>query len=141
MPRRLRGLLIAAPCWALLIVAAVLSPSDAGTGTHRQLGLPGCSMLMQTGWPCPTCGMTTSVSAMVHGRAVLAWNAHPFGVFLFIAAVLAGGAGSVEAVSGKDVFGVLRPRWWWALALIAALAAGWGAKILTGLINGTLPMR
>ena len=50
------------PCLALapLVIAAALSPSNAGHGTHRQLGLPACGWQTNMGLPCPTCGMTTS---------------------------------------------------------------------------------
>ena len=65
---RLRGLLVAGPCLTMLIVALTLQPRNAGYGTAQRLGLPQCSVLLRTGYPCPTCGMTTSVSAAVRGR-------------------------------------------------------------------------
>ena len=142
-PRRTRlyGTLVAVPCWAALITAAILTPASTGHGTHRQLHLPGCNMLQTSGWPCPTCGITTSVSAMVHGALSLAWKAHPFGVVLFIAIVLLGAAATVQAVSGKNVLGVLRPRAWWVAIALAGLLAGWGIKAMAGAIDGTYPMR
>ena len=53
----------------LLGIAASLTPSPDGYGTHRQLvvpllgkgensQLPACSFLVMTGKPCPSCGMT-----------------------------------------------------------------------------------
>lgn len=41
-------------------------------GTHRQLGLPPCILLATTGFPCPSCGMTTSISLVCHGDLVAA---------------------------------------------------------------------
>ena len=35
--------------------------------THTQLGLPPCNMVQLTGYPCPTCGMTTSFALLVRG--------------------------------------------------------------------------
>ncbi|MFM7290157.1 MAG: DUF2752 domain-containing protein [Planctomycetia bacterium] len=62
-------------------VAAVLFPYDASgrplaQGTHRQLGLPPCAMQTLTGFPCPSCGMTTSVSLVMHGDLVAASEAN-----------------------------------------------------------------
>jgi hypothetical protein len=35
--------------------------------THRGLGLPACTFYEQTGYPCPSCGMTTSFALLVRG--------------------------------------------------------------------------
>jgi len=73
--RRIRGTLILAPCLAMLAVAVWLAPKPAGYGTHRELGLPPCGFLAQTGYPCPSCGMTTSFADMAHGHPVDAFLA------------------------------------------------------------------
>ncbi len=59
----------------LIVVFALawwLDPYDAdGTarriGTHQQLGMPPCTFLLLTKTPCPSCGLTTSMSLLVHG--------------------------------------------------------------------------
>jgi hypothetical protein len=53
-------------------IAAWLHPYDeAGRpysmATHTQLGMPPCNMVVFYGKPCPSCGMTTSFSLLVHG--------------------------------------------------------------------------
>ena len=68
--RRFRGALILGPCLAALAVSVWLAPRPAGFGTHRALGLPPCGFLAQTGYPCPSCGMTTAFAAMAHGHPV-----------------------------------------------------------------------
>lgn len=138
---RVRGIVIASVCWALLILSACLTPSPTGMGTHRHLGLPACQWLATTGYPCPTCGMTTSMAAMAHGRVVLAWQAQPFGIVLFTAVLAAALLGTYEAWTGRDAFGRLRPGMWWAWVPIVGLLAGWGLKVWIGCSTGRLPLR
>jgi hypothetical protein len=69
-------------------VGLYLTPDPAGHGTHQQLGLPPCTIYYLTGRPCPSCGLTTSVSAILHGQFGLAWRANPTG-FLIVAAATA----------------------------------------------------
>jgi hypothetical protein len=57
---------------AVLVTAACLRPYAADgapnrMGTHQQLGLEPCNMVVLTGKPCPACGMTTSFALLVHG--------------------------------------------------------------------------
>ena len=68
----------------LLSLATGLEPSQAGHGTHMQLGLSSCSFLAWTGWPCPMCGGTTAFAWMVRGRVVQALHANPLAVVLFV---------------------------------------------------------
>src|SRR5208337_4989119 len=88
------GASAALPCWSMLVIGALLTPRSAGHGTHEQLGLPPCSMLANTGWPCPSCGLTTSVAAMMHGQPAAAARAQPFGVLLTAGAAVLAIAGS-----------------------------------------------
>jgi hypothetical protein len=69
---------------AVLVTAALLSPSPAGHGTHTQLGLPPCGFLLVTGVPCPGCGLTTSFSHMIRLQLAGAAAANPFGIALFM---------------------------------------------------------
>jgi hypothetical protein len=67
-------------------VGLYLTPDPAGHGTHQQLGLPPCTIYYLTGRPCPSCGLTTSVSAILHGQFGLAWRANPTGFLIVVAA-------------------------------------------------------
>ena len=138
---RLRGLAIAAACWAALFVARSLTPQPGGHGTHEQLNLPSCTFLARTGWPCPSCGLTTSVSAMTHGNVIAAFKAHPFGVVLAPMILLLAAVGTIELATGRAAFGVLRPGLWWAWAGLLGMFAGWGGKIAIGVAAGKLPLR
>lgn len=134
------GLLVAGACWAVVGVAAWLSPDPSGTGTHTQLGLPACGMLARTGWPCPTCGMTTAFAAMAHAQAGRAFRAQPAGATLFLAVAALGLLAGVQAAVGRGLLGrVLRP--WMAVAAAALIVLGWAVLIWLGVADGSLPVR
>lgn len=81
-----------------------LTPDPSGHGTHQQLGLPPCTIYYLTGRPCPSCGLTTSVSATLHGELALAWRANPFGI-----AIVAVSAGFL--LNSLMALGVRRSLW------------------------------
>jgi len=126
---RVIGAAILVPCFAILAVGAALTPDARGYGTHEQLGLPACGFLARTGWPCPSCGLTTSVTNTVHGHIVTAFWVQPFGVVLCAALALFGVVGLAQLVSGKDIVGKLRPAIWWVWLVIGTFLAGWGFEL------------
>lgn len=75
-------------------------------------GLP-CPLRSVTGVPCPFCGLTTSVEAVLRGDGHRAWAANPFGVLAVVFAVIL----------------VVRPRWRRvsvpAIAVVVGLAVSW----------------
>lgn len=68
---------------AVVAIASYLEPDASGHGTHKQLGLAGCPWITLSGKPCPTCGLTTCFSAIMHGDFALAVAAHPLGPLVF----------------------------------------------------------
>jgi len=138
---RIRGVVLFLPAAAVIALAASLAPRKAGYGTHQDLGLPPCAFLTRTGYPCASCGMTTSFAAMAHGRVVEAFLAHPLGVVMFLGTAAVGLCGLGEAVTGRDVLRILRPGVWWAVVVGVGLLGGWAFKIVHGLATGTLPVR
>ena len=68
---------LAMPWIVVFIVAISLDPYDSDDGgprrmgTHMQLGLPDCNFKSIAGVPCPSCGMTTSFSLLMHADV---WN-------------------------------------------------------------------
>lgn len=135
------GAAVAAPCLGVLLVALWLTPKPSGMGTHEELGLPPCSTLARTGLPCPSCGLTTSFANMAHGRVPAAIQAHPFGPVLFLATCVFALAGLVQAVTARPALAALRPRFWWALAALGGMLAGWALTLYMGLSSGRLPLR
>ena len=132
---RVVGFILGAPSTAVLGVAAWLEPAAEGVGTHMQLGLSGCSVLMATGWPCPMCCMTTTFSHMAHLSPLEALRTQPFGVALFGVTLVLASVGWADALLGG---GRWRRLLDWALAhevplavlTLLGMAAGWGYKAL-----------
>lgn len=82
--RRLAWLALPLAFSVVVVIASRLTPSSAGVGTHRELGLPPCPFYYFTGLKCPGCGLTTSFTCVVHFRWLDAFKAHPLGPFLFL---------------------------------------------------------
>jgi hypothetical protein len=87
--RWVRGTLLGTALgWVMVFaIAAWLRPyDDEGTPlrmeTHRQLGLPPCTFKVVSGLPCPSCGMTTSFSLLIHGDLVNSLRANAVGTLL-----------------------------------------------------------
>src|SRR5271155_2022381 len=77
-----------------LSVARQLTPDPRGMGTHQQIRLLGGSMpecgfvvwtreAWGTGYPCPSCGFTTTFAHAMHGHFLQAIVNQPFGFLVF----------------------------------------------------------
>ena len=129
---RLVGFSLVGFAGPVLAIALWLDPDPAGFGTHRQLGLGGCTVLQLTGWPCPMCGMTTCFTHMAHGQPIDAVLVQPFGVVLFASTVLLGAVG-LAALAGRPYW---RPLLAWvmrhevpvAIGTLVGLSLGWVYK-------------
>lgn len=96
-------------CGGMLLVAALLTPSPAGTGTHTQLGMPPCGFLVVYHKPCPSCGLTTAFSNMARGSVIAAFRAHPAGPVAFLYAVGCGLVSLYSVATGRRL--VFRDEW------------------------------
>lgn len=129
-------------CVALLATAATISPEHAGLGSHRQLGLPACSVITLTGYPCPTCGMTTAFAFAVRGKFLSAFDAHPGGLCFALGVVVTGVVALAVLITGK----IWSVNWYRisparvALGSVLLVLGGWAYKLAIGLATGTLPM-
>lgn len=126
---RVAGLLLGGGALGVLGLAMYLTPDPNGFGTHRQLGLGGCTMLTLTGWPCPMCGMTTTFTLFAHLRPLEATLNQPFGLVLFPLTCALAALGLADAVTAQ---GALRG----ALKWIQRRERFWAGVLLFGMIGG-----
>ncbi len=131
--RRLLGAIVALGCAAVLLLAAWMTPSESGLGTHQQLNMPPCGWVAVMGMPCPTCGMTTSFAHAADGNLLKSLLTQPLGFILALSTAMALFLGGYTAATGSRVAIVLAGFWtrrttWWVIGI--ALAA-WVYKIFS----------
>lgn len=116
---------------AILITAASIPPSPAGTGSHTRLGLSRCTFMDRTGIPCPSCGMTTSFAWLVRGNVLASAYTQPMGCLLAILAAAGVVGGFYEGLTARPVHRLLRlvPSGIFLWPLFTVAIAGWAWKI------------
>lgn len=127
---RVLALLVMLGCAAPLVLAATLTPSGAGMGTHTQLGLPDCGFKVVTGLPCATCGCTTAFAYAADGSILHSFVTQPFGAVLAVVLAMATWVGVWGVWSGMPVapvFSALSQRRL-IIAWVVLLFAAWGYK-------------
>jgi len=140
---RLAWLVVAVTCAVALGTARYLPPDPRGHGTHEALGMPPCSFMLISGIPCPTCGMTTAFSLVMHGRPWAALIAQPAGFVLCIGTFALMVASMRFAAQGHMV----TPNWdrigpvRFTLGFGFLLLTAWGFKIVHGMLASELPIR
>ena len=89
-----------------------------------------CALKQQTGWPCPTCGMTTATLAFAQGRIFEAFYIQPACGFLCSVLIIGAILAFIIAVFGiyfrfiERFFTEVKLRYM-IIALIIIIAAGW----------------
>jgi Protein of unknown function (DUF2752) len=119
---------------ALLVTAACLTPNPRGMGTHRQLGLPSCTIVQWYGIRCPSCGMTTSWAHLLRGHVASAFRANAGGALLALAALVCGPWLVVSGVRGRWLIGPPRESVTLAvgLVIVAVTVIDWTMRISFG---------
>lgn len=122
----------AVACALLLGMGAWLTPEPSGTGTHTSLGMQPCQFLARTHLPCPSCGMTTSVTYLTHGNLAASLWIQPMGTVIGLAAAAAFWICLYIAITGKPAFRLVRivPVGYYVLPLMFFAIAAWGWKIM-----------
>ncbi|MFN3168380.1 MAG: DUF2752 domain-containing protein [Phycisphaeraceae bacterium] len=127
---RLLGAVLTLCFAAPLILAATLTPSDAGMGTHTQMGLPDCGFKVITGYPCATCGCTTSFAHAANGSLLTSFLNQPFGALLALFCAMLALVSAWSAWSGMSMTHVGRfaANKRTILCWLAVLLVAWGYK-------------
>ena len=135
---RLGSSVLALTCAAPLVLAAMLTPSDAGMGTHMQMGLPDCGFKTMTGYPCATCGCTTAFAHAADGSLLSSFVTQPFGAVLAVALAMMALIASWSAVSGMrlEPLGRVMSTKPFVLSWVALLLVAWGYKAAMVAIAG-----
>lgn len=135
MAARAAGAAVLAGSVLLFAAASRLEPGPGGISNLEQFGLPPCGLLMISGWPCPTCGMTRAFAHAARGQLASAFHAQPAGLTLAIAAAVTAIAAGGTLVTGRTY----RVNWFRlsptgvGFGVVGVLLAGWVYKILVTL--------
>lgn len=123
---------VAGACLAVLVVAALLEPSRAGSGTHTGLGLNRCDFLARVDLPCPSCGMTTSFSWFVRGNVLASLYVQPMGAVLAMTCAITFWSALYIAISGRPAYRLLQriPPKYYLVPLFTLAVLGWVWKIV-----------
>jgi len=116
---------------SMLGFAFFLDPDGRGYGTHEQLGLKPCFPQEYWNFPCPGCGVTTSVTHAAHLQFVDAFLTQPFGLLLAIVGPAFGVWAIIQQLRGRDIWMEVAIRGWEKLWLptLACLLLAWLYKI------------
>jgi hypothetical protein len=146
LARWVRGVLvvIALGLIAVFVTAIYIQPYDdngsaRSMGTHQQLRLPPCTFQQVTGVPCPSCGMTTSFSLLMHGDPINSARANWVGTLLAVFCLLAIPWIAASVVLGRAVFlrSFERTVMVALTALIVLMFARWALVLTLHWWNGT----
>lgn len=128
---RLIALGLSVGCLAVLAMAARLTPSPTGVGSHRALGLQSCVMLDRKGLPCPSCGMTTSFAWFARGDVAASFYVQPMGALLAAAAACSVWGGAYIALTGRPLhrLAYVLPARPYLIGVLAFGIVAWGWKV------------
>ena len=107
--------LIAVSLTTVLTTGAMLHPyakdgRPLTQETHLQLGLPKCAFYDKTGYPCPSCGFTTSFALTMHADPANALRANSVGTLLAAFCLAVVPWSIVSAMRGRYLFIVSAER-------------------------------
>ena len=133
VPQRLLAGGLSVGAGTVLGLSASMSPSEAGHGTHEQIGLPACSWAQALDAPCVTCGMTTAFAHAADGNLLDSLLTQPMGMLLAVGTAAGFWFALYVALTGSRAgvmaLALLRPRSLWILAGLAG--AAWVYKLMT----------
>jgi hypothetical protein len=125
----------------LLIVvftlACLISPYDEEgrplkMGAHQRLGMPPCEFVVMFKKPCPSCGLTTSFSLLMHGDILGSLRANVVGTGMALFALMLIPWSLLIAFRGRYLWvqSIERAGLWSAGILLGLLLIRWGIVLL-----------
>jgi hypothetical protein len=100
-----------------------------------------CGFKQRTGWPCPACGMTTSVLAFARGRMALSFYTQPAAALGCVVLVGIAFLASLIAISGvyfkalDRFFEEVKPSHL-VIGLLIVISAGWAVTLARAFMAG-----
>lgn len=82
-----REALVAAIGATILVAGALADPSDSALYVNGWEVPELCVVKLSTGYSCPGCGITRSITYLVHGQVWDSLRLHPLGVVVFVGVV------------------------------------------------------
>lgn len=126
------GLLI-----VVITVACLINPYDEEgkpmrMGAHQRLGMPPCEFVVMFKKPCPSCGLTTSFSLLMHGDIWGSLKANPVGTGMALFALLLIPWSLLIAFRGRYLWvqSIERAGLWSAGIFLVLLLIRWGIVLL-----------
>lgn len=121
---------------SLALFIAGVGAAQVGCSMCFHLGIP-CAFYASTGLPCPGCGLTRSVMALLHGRLQESFLLHPFGWLLLAGMVFALVVGILPQTMSNPLINIVErveSRTGLAFLLMVAFMLLWVLRI-TGAIH------
>ena len=87
-----------------LVLGLFLVPDGRGFGTHEQLGLEPCYPMVAWNFPCPGCGVTTSVSHAARLELGTSLVVQPLGLVLSVGGLLFVVLALLGHLAGRDLW-------------------------------------
>ena len=130
------------PWIVVFAIATQLRPYDDNgeplrLGTHKQMGLPECNFKAMAGIPCPSCGMTTSFSLLLHADVWNSLKANFAGTLLATLGLVFIPWALASAFLGRFVFvrSAEITLFWLALAFLVILFGRWAIVVAIELLT------
>jgi hypothetical protein len=129
---RLSAIVLGLTFMVPLAVAYHLDPSPQNRGTHQQLGLPPCTVVVVTGHRCPACGMTTAWAHLVRGHWIGAFRANVGGALLGLLTLLAVPWLLISAAWGRWLVWVpdMNVLAWVLTSIMVVTLIDWGLRLI-----------
>jgi hypothetical protein len=115
----------------LVAIGLFLEPDPRGHGTHERLGLKPCLPMQEWNFPCPGCGVTTSVAHATRGDVLTSLRVQPFGLLVGVGSVLFAAWALVGQLRGRDLWVEMNVRDWfrWGTVALGLMVVAWLYKI------------